>query len=242
MKTEEIILVIVLVSIGLILMGLLFYFTIVNNPFLSGNSTNIVSQESGFTLKYWKPVVKKDTPYLYVSFETDKDIKMELFNPDGILVDEKSVREGETGTYLKMNEETSHDVISGTYRLVVKDQEKGVKIFEKSMTFNGSRLVLIDIDLEHDFVPFVGTYLSKIYISISNVGDLPVYLKDIGVYVDGKLYDVIDVNDYIDVLGTYYLNAPVTSSDTVPENYVLELRFYNDNDEVIYTYTADVSR
>jgi len=185
-----------------------------------------------FTLHEYRVVVKDSVPSLYVSFETSKNVKISLIGPDG---EEKSfeyVTPEEKGVYLSMSG-FGETPLSGTYRLVVS-LVLGAKVFEEEFSFKGYDVSVVSVK------PVVEEFILKsLNITLVNSGDLPTFIKDGILYLDGKtetipfFYEPVPVGKISHLISTFiYLGKPSA---------VAKLELYNDLGEKIAEYTFTIT-
>jgi len=157
--------------------------------------------EKIFELKSWKATVEEEYPaprkavraVLRLNFNLLDDVTMQLLY-EGYKIASKRVNKEEKVAELRLRKDISSSINPkpGTYMLVVRsrfpDEET---VYTKEFIYKGSKLELVDIDLEWETVfrdswklREHGVYLNAF--TVKNSGDLPVYISKIAdIYVDG---------------------------------------------------------
>jgi len=135
---------------------------------------------TSFTLESWEIVDYEGFPAIYLSFTASNTVYVKTYDISGNNIDEDIVFIDRNTTFLNL---ASHQeiVASGPYTLKVLDNNKKI-IFEKSFTFEGPKLSLINYDQywwqpeiwKEDYV------LIGITFDVKNNGDTPAYPFSIG--------------------------------------------------------------
>ena len=158
--------------------------TLVGAAFLAG----CAEEEVQFQLEEWKVVNEMDVPKLQIKFSATDNVELTLLDPDGVETDWVYTEKGVTGAKLRMAD-YGKTPPSGTYTLLVKDS-LGEQITSLTFNFSGAKLKVIGVTPTWQYWSFLEYYaLEDLAIKVENTGDLPAYITEVEINIDGEMID-----------------------------------------------------
>lgn len=150
-----------------------------------------------FTLNSWEITDKEGYTCLYIDFDVTDNAKIRIFNPNNeqilqrpILSYSKDIDSFTHVEYVYLSEEPWVSIKLGKYHFIVeKDKEA---IFENDFLFSINELTIKSIEynfekIKYTLFPEYGYYFTLYisYISMTNMGDVPIYPSHAEGNVDG---------------------------------------------------------
>lgn len=191
-----------------------------------------------FELKKWEVVADRRSAALQVSFSATKSLEFVLTDPVGVKVGSEYVELGVTGARLQMAGygETPPE---GEYTLLVKRLGQ----FVDSITFNfeGANLEVINVEASWRYSSFTEDYgLEELTIVVVNHGDLPAYIYEATVKLDGKAGELHTRITPVLPGKEVTVTAPTYISNIESGKYELMLKLKDSAGETIASYSGAV--
>jgi hypothetical protein len=214
-----------------------------NYPSDDGTSPEASSPEPAtFELKGWEVVDDGGVASLQISFSATNDLELLLTDPAGVEVDWDYTEFGVTGARLRLAG-YGETPPAGRYTLLVK---RFLDELVDSVTFDfeGARLEVIDVDTfwEYYEYEFIDDYysLEVIDISVINHGDLPAYIDEVELRLDGEI-DRLYFFDGVLLPGQQETFTESTFLyDIEPGEYELRLKLEDSAGQTLATYSITV--
>lgn len=148
--------------------------------------SSFLSKPGAATIKSWGAIDDDGVPSLELVVEGQGALTLHLSDPDYNLIDtgyltEVQMEDGRETSVLTLGGQ--HETpIAGLYTLVVKSDERTV--YEQSVLYSGADLKVISCTPSWTGGPSMG-YVHELSVDVKNDGDLPTYVKEMQVDIDG---------------------------------------------------------
>ena len=167
--------------------------TVTKTVTVAGASPHVVVNASvpatpKFTLKSYKVVVYGDQVSLLILFKANSTVNITLVGPDNTTLSSITARPGDGIAYLAMAPPGTTPR-AGRYKLIVASLD-GVKIYEKTLEFQGPKLEILDASLRVFWDNVVKGVIEGVSIVVVNNGDMPAIVKEIVLQINSRNYTV----------------------------------------------------
>lgn len=199
-------------------------------------------ETAAFELKKWQVIDDSGVAALQISFSATKDLKLLLTDPAGVQVGFKYAELGVTGACLRMAG-YGETPPAGEYTLLVKRYDELVDSI--AFDFEGANLEVTDVDTlweYHEYEFLEDHYsLEEVEISVINHGDLPAYVDEATLKLNGETKKLYFFNGAVlPEQEETFTESIIFMYDIAPGRYELTLKIKDSAGETLASYSGNV--